>query len=159
PGVITSLFGGNDEDVTNVRGQGLPAGNTVGNGDPLFLNAGGSTNTLNYDGGGLTPTITPGALPGEVINSLPGFGAAAATGYPHITIINSARRVTPPGPGVTINTVEGFTSVDALGGTFTAPIVAVPAPAGFPASDFTASIDWGDPSPDPAAGTITQDAS
>ena len=32
-------------------------------------------------------------------------------------------------------------------------------PAGFPASDFTASIDWGDPSVDPSAGTITQDAS
>ena len=31
-------------------------------------------------------------------------------------------------------------------------------PPGFPAGDFTASIDWGDPAPDSTAGTITQDA-
>ena len=32
-------------------------------------------------------------------------------------------------------------------------------PAASPPAIFTASIDWGDPSPDPSAGTITQDAS
>ena len=30
---------------------------------------------------------------------------------------------------------------------------------GLSASNFTASIDWGDPSPDPSAGTVIQDAS
>ena len=153
PGVVTSLNGGSDEDVTNVTGLGVAAG-TV-----LFLNGGGSTNTLNYDSGGETPTITPGLLPGEVLISIPGAGIVDAINYQQINITGLGPLVITPGPAVTINSVEGFQNVDAIVGTFTVAIPAIPAPAGFPASDFTASIDWGDPSVDPSAGTITQDAS
>ena len=70
-----------------------------------------------------------------------------------INIINAAPVVITPGPAVSINTVEGFRNVDAIVGTFTVPIPIAPAPpVGFPASDFTATIDWGDPSPDLSAG-------
>ena len=153
PGVVTSLNGGADEDVTNVTGLGVPAG-TV-----LFLNGGAGSNTLNYDAGGETPTITPGLLPGEVLITIPGAGIVDAINYQTINIINAAPIVITPGPPVTINTVENFQNVDAIVGTFTTSLSLPGGPVGFPASDFTASIDWGDPSPDPSAGVITQDAS
>jgi hypothetical protein len=154
PGVVTSLNGGADEDVTNVTGLG------VADGTVLFLNGGASTNTLNYDAGGEIPTITPGLLPGEVLISIPGAGIVDAINYQTINIVNVAPIVITPGPAATINTVEGFQNVNTIAGTFTAPIPIGGAPAGFPANDFTASIDWGDLLPsDPGAGTITQDAS
>ena len=154
PGVVTSLNGGAAEDVTNVTGLG------VADGTVLFLNGAASTNTLNYDAGGEIPTITPGLLPGEVLITIPGAGIVDAINYQHINITDLGPLVITPGPAVAINTVEDFQNVDAIVGTFTAPIGIFPTPAGFPASDFTASIDWGDLLPsDPSAGTITQDAS
>jgi len=155
PGVATFLNGGADEDVTNVTGKGVPAGTT------LTVNGGGSAfgNTLNYNAGGLTPTITAGGSPGEVLITIPGFGTVDALDYSQINITNVAPIVITPGSAVSINSVEGFQLVNQIVGTFTAPIGIAGAPAGFPASDFTASIDWGDPSVDRSAGTITQDAS
>ena len=153
PGVVTSLNGGSDEDVTNVTGLG------VADGTVLFLNGGGGANTLNYDAGGETPTITPGLLPGEVLISIPGAGIVDAINYQQINIVGLGTVVITPGPAIFINSVEGFQNVDAIVGTFTAPIPIIPSSPGFPASAFTASIDWGDPSVDPSAGTITQDAS
>ena len=100
-------------------------------------------------------------LPGEVSIVIPGFGRVDATSYENVNITNVGPLVITPGPARTINTVEGFNLTDAIVGTFTMPTVPphLPGPPGFPASDFTASIDWGDPSPDPEAGTITQDSS
>ena len=99
-------------------------------------------------------------MPGEVLITIPGAGIVDAVNYQIINIVDAAPIVITPGPAVTINTVEGFQNVNAIVGTFTAPIPILPAPGGFPASDFTASIDWGDLLPsDPGAGTITQDAS
>ena len=154
PGVVTSLNGGTDEDVTNVTGLG------VADGTVLFLNGGAAINTLNYDAGGETPTITPGLLPGEVLITIPGAGIVDAINYQIINIIERGAARDHAGPAVTINTVEGFQHVDAIVGTFTAPIAIFPGrPAGFPASDFTASIDWGDllPSdPEPARSPRTR---
>src|SRR5262249_29109509 len=97
---------------------------------------------------------------GEILISIPGFGTVDAINYQIINILNMGPVVITPGPAVTINTVEGFQNVDAIVGTFTAPFPFLPTPpGGFPASDFTATIDWGDPSLDLSAGTITQDAS
>ncbi len=151
PAVNTSYTGGGANDTTTVTGMGVVSG-TI-----LSLDGGGGVNTLNFDAGGVSPTITAGALPGEVLIALPGFGTVDAVNYQTINI--STPPVITPGPAATINTVEGFNYVNAIVGTFTAPITLPGAPAGFPASDFTASIDWGDPSPDSTAGTITQDAS
>jgi len=162
PGVVTSFFSGLDVNVTNVTGKGVAAGTT------LLLNGGGSINTLNYNAGGLTPTVTS-PVPGEVLITLPGFGSVLATDYQVINITNAATSppVITPGPAVTINSVEGFQLVNALVGTFTFPLsslipsvfpVGTTFPAGLPASDFTATINWGDGT-STTAGTITQDAS
>ncbi len=153
PGVVTSYFDGSGNAITDVTGLG------VADGTVLFLNGGAGFNTLDYDAGGEVPTITPGLLPGEVLITIPGAGIVDAINYEAINIFDLGPLVITPGPAVTINTVEGFQNVDSIVGTFTAPILPIPGPPGFPAGDFTASIDWGDPSPDPDAGTITQDAS
>jgi large repetitive protein len=157
PSVATSLVGGSAADVTNVTGKGLADSTT------LMLNGGGGTNTLNYDAGGLTPMVSSPSA-GVVLISLPGFGSVQATNYQSINITDLVAPVITAGPAVTINTVAGFQLVNAIVGTFTLPLpVNFPTPSfGFPASDFTATINWGDGTaamPDTSAGTITQDAS
>ena len=153
PGVATSLLGGSANDVTNVTGLGVAA-TTM-----LELNGGAGTNTLNYDAGGETPTVLTGTH-GEIIISIPGAGTVDAVNYQNINITDTTPIAITPGPAVTINTVEGFQNVNTMVSTFTAPIPSIiPGPRGLPASDFTSSLDWGDPFPDPGAGEITQDAS
>jgi hypothetical protein len=156
PGVTTSLVGGSDEDVTNVTGQGIAGVPTV---TALFLNGGGaaSGNTLNYNAGGETPTVTSDGGTGVFI-SIPGFGRVDAVDYGTINITNIAPIVVTPGPAVSINSIEGFRLVNELVATFTAPLPFPPPPEGLPASDFTATINWGDGT-STTAGTITQDAS
>ena len=153
PGVVTSLYGGPAQDVSNVTGLGVAAG-TV-----LFLNGGPGTNSLNFDAGGEVPTITPGLLPGEVLVSIPGAGVIDAINYAQINVTDVSPLVITPGPAASINSVKGHPLINAIVGTFTLPIPVLPPPGGFAANDFTASIDWGDPSPDSSAGTVIQDAS
>ncbi len=154
PGVVTSLNGGADEDTTDVAGNGVAAG-TV-----LFLNGGAAADTLNYDAGGLNPTVTPGLLPGEVLITVPGSGIVDVIGYEAINITDVGPLTITPGPARFINSVEGFDLADAIVGAFTLPLAPIASPPpGLPAGDFTATIDWGNPSVDPSAGTITQDAS
>jgi hypothetical protein len=154
-GVVTSFNGSAQDDITNVTGVGVPA-HTV-----LSLNGGAGTNTLNFNAGGEIPTVTAGTLPGELLISIPGFGTVDAINYQVINITNTSPLVITPGPAVAINTVEGFNYVNAIVGTFKTSIPISPGgPTGLPASDFVASINWGDLLPsDPGAGTITQDAS
>ena len=64
-------------------------------------------------------------------------------------------------PPVAVNASENVAFVNQLVGTFTYPLASLfPAgttlPAGLPASDFTATINWGD-STSTTGGTITQD--
>src|SRR5262249_14687799 len=120
-------------------------------------------NTLRYDADGLNPTVSAGASPGEVIITLAGFGSTRARNYQQINIVNVAPLVIVPGAPRMIEGVEGEPLVDTPVATFTLPLptallVSSGEPSGFAASDFTATIDWGDPSPDAIAGTITQDA-
>ena len=154
-GVVTTLNGSTATDITNVTGLGVAAGTT------LTLNGGNSPDILNYDAGGEIPTITAGLLPKEVLITIPGAGTVDASYYNAINIINAAA---PPAPVVVttpnINTVEGFQLVNAVVGTFSFPISAFfPAgttlPAGLPASDFTATFNWGDGTS--TAATIVQD--
>ena len=100
-------------DTVNVLGKGLPGGITLTLNDP-------GNNTLNYDAGGLVPTVTAGA-PGEVIISLPGFGTTDTNNYANINITDVGTNSVTPGPTTTINSVEGFRELDAIVGTFTAP--------------------------------------
>jgi hypothetical protein len=173
--------GGSGDDITYAMGNGVPT-------DPgmeqysLYLNGAGGNNTLNYDADGETPTLQAGNF-GDILISIPGFGTVDAINYQTINITDAGPAVITPGAPRVINTVEGFQNVDTITGTFTAsypvildpvpppigpentgPTPQAPAPAspGFPASDFTASINWNVPSTDPDdldAGIITQDAS
>ena len=64
-------------------------------------------------------------------------------------------------PPVAVNASENVAFVNQLVGTFTYPLaslfpVGTTLPAGLPASDFTATINWGD-STSTTSGTITQD--
>ena len=155
PGVVTSLFGGSDEDATNVAGAGIAGVPTT---TSLFLNGGAGQNTLDYNADGETPTVTPDGM-GGVFISIPGFGRVDATNYQIINITGTTPLVITPGPPTTINSVEGFNLTDAIVGTFSVVLPFTP-PPNLPASDFTATINWGDGSPTtPQAGTITQDAS
>ena len=148
----TTINDGPNADTVNVTGMGLASGTTLSLNDP-----GGDT--LNYNAGGLVPTVAAGG-PGEVIISLAGFGTTDVTGYATINITDLPPIAIVPGAASTINTIEGFQDVDANVGTFSLPTATLlPGATGPAASAFTASIDWADPSPDPAAGTITQDAS
>jgi hypothetical protein len=168
PDLATSYnLGGTGDDVTNILGTGIP----LGSGDELVSNGGAGTNTLNYDAGGEVPTVQPDGFGGVYI-SIPGYGTVDATGYANINISDIAPVTITPGPTRTINGIEGFRLVNETVGTFTVTVPAIILPAASdlgtdastappspPAGDFTASIDWGDPSLDADAGTITQDAS
>jgi hypothetical protein len=144
--VVTTLNGSTASDITNVLGTGVAAGTT------LTLNGGANPDVLNYDAGGLEPTVTDIA-PGEVAISVPGAGIVDAFFYNTINIVDVAPVAPVPGTPIVVNSVAGFNLVYALVGTFTFPL-----PAGVtqnpPASDFSATIDWGDGSP-PTAGVIT----
>ena len=155
-GIPTALNGGTDEDVTNVTGAGVGAGTT------LSLNGGPSDNTLNYDAGGLVATVTAGALPGEILITIPGAGTVDAINYQQVNITDTAPVAPVAGAALTINSIEDFQLVDARVGTFTFPLASLfplgtILPAGLPASDFTAQIVWGDGTT--SAGEITQDTS
>ena len=144
--VITTLNGSTATDITNVLGTGVAAGTT------LTLNGGANPDVLNYDAGGLVPTVTDVA-PGEVSISVPGAGTVDAFFYNSINIVDVAPILPVMGTPVVVNSVEGFNLVDGLVGTFTFAL-----PAGVtqpvPASAFTATIDWGDGSPT-TSGVIT----
>ena len=97
--VTTSYFGGGDEELASVTGEGVTAG-TI-----LELDGGPATTVLDYNAGGLNPTVTAGALPGEVLIALPGFGSIAAQSFQQISISTTSRRSrlprAPPGPSRT----------------------------------------------------------
>ena len=133
--------------------------------DPGLLNAGTVTFT---DPGSLpsgttanfTITVLVDSGPTRLTNTATVTSADSLPSSDTALVSVTAQTITP-GPAVTINSVEGFNYVNAIVGTFTFPLPASTGtlPAGLPASDFTASIDWGDPSVDASAGTIIQDAS
>ena len=157
PAVTTTYNGGGATETTNVTGKGVATGTT------LTVNGGPAVNTLTYDAGGCVPTVTP--IPGGLSISVPGAGTVDVLNYQSVNIIDVTPLVVTP-TAVPISSVEGFNYVNIPVGSFTAPVPTIfamlppgapPVPT-LPASAFTASIDWGDPSPDLGAGTITQNA-
>jgi len=146
--VVTTLNGSTSVDITNVLGTGVAAGTT------LTLNGGSNPNVLTYDAGGLTPAITF-PVAGEVAITVPGAGTVDAFDYSLIYIVDVAPTVPVPGTPIAVNSIEDFQLVNALVGTFTFPLP--PGPGLPPATDFAATIDWGDGSPN-TAGVITQAA-
>jgi len=165
-------------NITSNNGSGeilvesLPASTTVtieqGDGDHLAtvsipeaaalattLDGGAGNNALTLDAGDLA--LEPGffsAGPGgtTVIAGivLPG-GPITYSNYQQVTVTNLPPATPPIVTGATINAVQGQQLVDAIAGTFTTST------SGASASDFTATIDWGDGTS--SAGVIVQDAS
>ncbi len=150
-GEPVTIDGGSGQDVANVTGSGVASATT------LTLNGVSAHNTLNYDAGGKTPIVAPGGLTGQLVIGVPAAGIVIVTAYSTINVTDIAPVVVTPGSAATISGVEGVPLVNQIVGTFTAPILTPLPPAGFPASDFAASITWGDGAT--SAGTITQDAS
>ncbi len=153
----TTYIGDGAHEATSVAGAGVAAGAT------LTVNGGPAINTLTYDAGDNIPTVR--AIAGGISISVPGAGTVDAFNYQHINIVNVAPLVVTP-TSAAINSVEGFNYVGIPVGSFTAPVptifaglpVGAPPVPTLPASSFTSSINWGDPSPDLGAGTITQNA-
>jgi hypothetical protein len=152
-GVVTALIGGTNEDSTTVDGAGVAAG-TV-----LQLKGGAGINTLNYDAGGMNPTVVPGLSPGEVIIFVPGAGSVDAVGYQNVNITDTAPANINPTFVNGLNAIQGVSLPNATVGSFmmTPPIIGG-IPTALPASDFTASINWGDGS-SVVPGTVSQDGS
>jgi hypothetical protein len=149
---LTTLSTGTGNNTVNIPAFGVAGGTT------LVIDNGPGTNTLNFDAGGEAPTITAGVSSGEILITIPDGGTVDAINEPQTNITNAEPLTITPGPPDTINGVEGYPLANPIVATFTLPITArLPAPAvGVPASDFTASIDWGDDTP-LTDGSITED--
>jgi hypothetical protein len=145
PGVVTSVNTGGGSDVVNVTGMGIASGTVT------FVDTGTGNDTLNYDAGGETPTVTPGLLPGEVLIAIPGAGVVDVINCENIHITNVAAPAPVLDASVTLTGVEGQNTGQETFATFNTSV------SGAIASDFTASIDFGDGSP-VTGGSIVQDA-
>ena len=148
---VTLNGGGDDSDIVNVTGAGVPPSTT------LFVNGdAAATSVLNYDASGADITVSAGALPGEILITGPN-GTVDSTSFGKINITNAGTVTGAPTaivPSSTFLTISGMagqslTNVDVA--TFTSNI------PNATASNFVASIDWGDGTPT-TAGVITQDA-
>jgi hypothetical protein len=147
PGLIVGPANGIDALVsTNLFGGGTT------------LEGNGASNTLNYVANGATPTVTSSAV-GSVTISAPNFGALNTMSFDAINISDVPAPTIIPGASLAIDkNAGGLSYTNATVGTFTMPLGSIiPPPAGLPASDFTATINWGDGSP-VSAGTVVQDA-
>ncbi len=121
------------------------------------LEANGAGNSLNFDSAGVKPAVTNVA--GGVQITTTTAGTLDALNFNSINLSDVPPTTITPGPAVTINNIGGLTYTNTIVGTFTMPLGSiVTPPAGLPASDFTATINWGDGSPTTSA-TIVQDAS
>ena len=134
----------------------LESTNIFGGGTTLVGN--GASNTLKYVANGATPSVTSSAV-GSVTISAPNFGDLNAMSFDAINISDVPAPTITPGPSLAIDkNAGGLSYTSAIVGTFTMPLsTIIPPPAGLPASDFTATINWGDGSP-VSAGTVVQDA-
>ncbi|HET6246254.1 MAG TPA: hypothetical protein VFE47_01020 [Tepidisphaeraceae bacterium] len=134
---------GSGSDTANVSGAGVPAGTNA------TFDGGTGIDTLNYDAGGAVPTITAGALPGELLITTPGAGTVDAKNFENLKLTNAAPALPTAGIPITLTGVEGH----GVGGTVATFHSSVP---GVKASQFTVTVNYGDGTS--GAGVITQDA-
>ncbi|AGA30390.1 beta strand repeat-containing protein [Singulisphaera acidiphila] len=130
PGVSTSINSGGNNDQFTVLPSGLGAGGS------LFLNGGTGTDTLNIDAGGGTVNFT-----GTTVN----IGAFPTINLANIEQVNITNAANPPLSAIptTISGFAGYPLSNTVVGQFS------DADVNEPASQFTATINWGD-------GTSTQ---
>ena len=151
----TQFLDGPGNDTTNVSGDGIPLG------AQLFANGGAGINTLVYDADGMTPTIQPDGVGGMLI-SIPGFGTVSMRSTTRRSTSSMAPKLrsSPACPGRSTRSKASRSSTPSRARLpRSAPVIIIPtppsddavpspSPASLPASDFVATIDWGDPSPD-----------
>jgi hypothetical protein len=146
PGLIVGPATGVDvQESTNLFGGGTT------------IDGNGAGNTLNYVANGVTPTVTSSGL-GSVTIGSSNFGNLTADSFDSINLTNFMVPTISPGPSVPPDTNGGLIYTNTIVGTFTLPLgTIITTPSGVPASDFTASINWGDGST--TTGTVVQDTS
>jgi len=149
-----------DNDARSITVDGSSGGdifNVGGNKVGLTLTGGAGVNVLNYDAQAQMPAVNRGNISGEIVTSLAHFGDVDSFGYGTVNYTDIATAITP-GTAVSLNNLTGV-QTNLTVGTFTLPLPQFGTPpTGFPASDFTATLGWGDGSL-PQAATITADAS
>jgi hypothetical protein len=143
PGVAKSIDSGAGNDLVMIAGPGLPASTPA-----LVVDGGAGSDTLRLDAAGRSVNVAAsGNGTGGVITA---GGATIDEVNVEAVSIAGAQGGTPVVTGRTFNTTQGQNQVDALVATFT------DATPGATASEFTATIDWGDKTT--SAATITADA-
>ncbi|WP_165066256.1 Ig-like domain-containing protein [Paludisphaera rhizosphaerae] len=147
PAVATSVQqgGGSDQMFVTLAGTTAATSTTV--------DGGPGTDSLRIDAGGLALTasnFTVNPDGSTTVSGAPVTGAGLTyRNYESVTVTDAAAP-TPTVFGVPVHGTEGLQLVNVLVGAFTAP-------GGFKASDFAATVAWGDGKSD--AGVIVQDAS
>lgn len=139
PGVATTINSGGGNDQFTLSPSGLGAGGSIS------LDGGTGTDTLNLDAGGRTVNFT-----GTTVD-IAGFPTISFINIEQVNIVNAASPPLTAFP-TTIGGTAGTPFSDVGVGQFTDP------DSSEPASNFTATIDWGDDTA-PTAGTITQTSS
>lgn len=151
-GVGTEINGGSAEDDTTVDANGIASGDT------LTLVGGAGNNTIIYNANGTNPVVTHAGTPNQVFISLAGFGTVDTTDYQAVNVTDIAPVTITPGTAQALSTIKGSSLTNVIVGTFTLPLPSTigTAPAGLDASDYTATINWGDSTT--SAATIVLDA-
>ncbi|AMV40370.1 beta strand repeat-containing protein [Planctomyces sp. SH-PL62] len=146
-GAATVLLQGGGDDTASLALVGASAAASTS------LDGGAGTDSLVVDAGGLAVTAANFAAgPGgaTTITGAPITGGPITYRRYESVVVTDVGPITPTVYSVPIHAVQGQRLVDALVGAFTAPATAR-------ASDFVATIAWGDGST--SAGVIVQDAS
>jgi hypothetical protein len=147
-GTVTQVNANNGDDIVNVAGANVAP--LPGGGPALILDGGIGANTLNYDAAGKLVTVSPGAMPTQLLIKRSGSGDTSAVHFQNV-VINNEPIAPVPGPTITINATKGGSLVNVAVATFTSPV------ASAVASDFTSTINWGDSTS--SAGVVVEDAS
>jgi large repetitive protein len=146
-------------DTGGSSGNNIYVNSTTAGGILEITDPGGMNNTVTFDANAETPTIIAGGAADEVQISIPSQGIVDITDYQTVDVVNIAPVLITPGSSQTIDATEGNALSGVIVGNFTFPIPEIGSvPIGVPASDFTATIDWGDGT-SVTAGTILQDGS
>ncbi|SIO06103.1 hypothetical protein SAMN05444166_2250 [Singulisphaera sp. GP187] len=138
PGVATAINSGGGNDQFTVLPSGLGSGG-------LLLDGGTGTDTLSIDAGGGTVKFT-----GTTV-TIANFPTITLANIEQVNIVNAANPPVTPIP-TTISGEAGIPLTNTGVGQFS------DSDTREPASNFTATIDWGDGTA-PTSGTVTQTSS
>ena len=151
-----------DSDVHSVSvllGSGNNTFTAQGNLAPVSVTSNGGHDTVVVDAQTLAPTVTAGGSANQVVVALAGHGNVTTSGVATVSLTDTPALTITSGASQSINAVEGTPLTGTVVGSFSVPITATiggNSTLALPASAFTSSVNFHDPSSDAAAGTITQ---